>query len=167
MEDLGKSIFLAADAYSRAAKYINSASKSDMRMFLPSQVIASLALELYCKSLYYIKYGKEFKIDGRHSHDFHKLFNQLPHEIQRKLESDFQNILQGRDMNDVTKLEAAINVTVPRDLKGILKEWSSVFVKVRYMYEKPKDVQVMLFFPEIEQVLRNAIFEHRPELQPK
>lgn len=165
VEDRGKSIFHAADAYARAAKCINSASQSDMRMFLPSQVNAALALELYCKSLYYIKYGKDFKIAERHSHDFHKLFNQLPPEMQSKLESDFQSILQGRDMHDVTQLEAASKVLIPSDLIGNLHAWSSVFVEVRYMYDKPKDGKVMMFFPEVEQVLRNVIFKLKPELQ--
>lgn len=166
VEDRGKSMFDAAVIYARAAQYLSRAFESDNSMFWPINVIEALALEIYCKSLYYIKYGRDFKIDGRYSHDFHELFNQLPPEMRRELESDFQSILQKRNMNDVAALEAASTKSIPRDLIGILQEWSTVFVEIRYMYQKPKDGKVMMFFPEVEQVLRNAIFKLKPELQP-
>lgn len=163
--DRARSMFRTADAYSRTAQCIRSEISSDMKMLVPSKVIEALALELYCKALYYITHKKDFKIDGRHSHDFHTLFNKLPLELRDDMGSDFRSILQGRDMRDVTGVEAHSGVRFPRDLVGNIQEWSSVFVEFRYVYEGLKDDMAIAFFTEIEKVLRNAATGLKPDIQ--
>ena len=133
MEDRARSIFLTASVYSKAARYINSASENDPSLLMPSQVNAALALELYFKSLYFIEQNSDFKVNGKHSHDFHALFNRLSQNIIDQLAHEFQEIIADRDMSDVDKIESACNVNVPRDLEGNLQSWSGVFTKVRYI----------------------------------
>ncbi len=160
MDDRGKYIFVVASSYSRAAKHLNQESQVDIGLYVPGHVNAALAIELYFKSLYYIVYKKDF----RHSHDFLDLFNELPSDIQDKLESAFSRIIDNRDMSDVSKIEAGSKETIPLDLKGNLDSWSSVFVKMRYIYDKPNKAISMMFFPEIEKILRDEITTLRPDL---
>jgi hypothetical protein len=165
MKDRAKAIFQTADAYSRSAILINSVVNNDPSQFLPSQVNAALALELYFKTLYYIEKQSDFKVKNKHSHDFHALFNELPVVIQAQLDCDFQAIMNGRDMRDADTLETKSKVKVPRDLAGNLKAWSEVFTKVRYAYDERSQGTSMMFFPEIERAVRNAICRLRPDLQ--
>jgi hypothetical protein len=160
-EEYGKSMCLSAEVYSKAAKYLNGI---DMEMLLPSQVIASLSLELYFKSLYCFVFNKEFKVNNRHSHDFHKLFLELPDDMQNSMSKEFSKILEKRNMRDAENMESFGKVKVPRDLVGNLENWSSVFVKIRYFHDKPKKHIVMMFFPEIEGVVIKAIRNIKPNL---
>lgn len=165
LEDRAQSILRTADTYSRAARYLNAVVENDPSQLLPSLVNAALALELYFKSLYFIEKKQDFKINGRHSHDFHALFNELSVELKNKLQIEFQTIMKPRDMKDVRAIESASEVKVPLDLTGNLESWSDVFTKVRYIHDKPNKAKPMMFFPEIEQAVKNAIFSLRPELQ--
>jgi hypothetical protein len=124
-----------------------------------------LALELYFKSLYFIEKNTEFKINSKHSHDFNALFKELPEDLIKKLNRSFDNLMKERDMKDVHAIKAASGVIIPLDLAGNLKCWSDVFTKVRYIYDRPKDQKSMMFFPEIEKVVTNAIVSIRPEFQ--
>jgi len=163
LEDRAKSIFQTAGAYARAAKCVNSASQGDWTLLIPSQVNAALALELYFKTLYYLEYGEDFKVSGKNSHDFYKLFNKLRNTTRRELLSVFQQLMESRNMQDVLQLEAVSKVAIPRDLKKNLEAWSSIFVKARYIYDNVGKIMSMMFFPEIEQVLLNAIRKRKPE----
>jgi hypothetical protein len=165
MEDRIKAIFLTASAYSKAAKHINAAGLQDSSLLLPSQVIAALALELYFKSLYHIEKNADFKINGKHSHDFNALFEKLSEDSRKKLEKNFHELMTVRDMQDVKNIEAASGVKIPLDLVGNLICWSDVFTKLRYIYDRPTAGKSMMFFPEIEQAVKNVIFGIRPELQ--
>lgn len=165
MDDRAKSIFLTAGLYSKAARLMNGASGSDPSLLIPSQVNAALALELYFKSLYFIEKDCDFKVNERHSHDFHALFNALSSESKNMLIEKFQAAISSRDMSDVATIEREAKVEVPRDLEGNLQSWSGVFTKVRYVYDKPKQSVSMMFFPEIEEALRDAIISLRPEFR--
>ena len=160
-EEYGKSMYKTAEVYSKAAKYLNGI---DMAVLLPSQVIASLSLELYFKSLYCFVFNKEFKINNKHSHDFHRLFLELPNDIKNSMCKEFQKILATRDMKDAERMESFSKIKVPRDLVENLRNWSSVFVKIRYFHDKPKDSIVMMFFPEIEEIVIKAISSLKPNL---
>jgi hypothetical protein len=165
MEDRAKAIFLTAGTYSKAARHINAAVQNDPSQLLPSQVIAALALELYFKSLYFIEKNRDFRIDGRHSHDFNALFEELSEDSRSNLERCFQTLMQARDMQDVQAIESASKVRVPCDLAGNLECWSDVFTKVRYIHDKPNEAKSMMFFPEIEQAVKNVLFDIRPDFQ--
>ncbi len=160
-EEYGKSMYKSAEVYSKAAKYLNGI---DMAVLLPSQVIASLSLELYFKSLYCFVFNKEFKINNKHSHDFHRLFLELPNDIQDFMNAEFRTVLAKRDMKDAERMESFVKVKVPRDLVGNLKYWRKGFVKIRYFHDKPKEPIVMMFFSEIEEVVIKAIRSVKPNL---
>jgi hypothetical protein len=153
-----------ATLYSKSAYLLNR--NEDMTLLIPSQVNAALALELYFKSLYYLEYGKDFKINGHHSHDFYALFNSLKENIKAYMRSGFQQLIQSREMSDIKKLEEYSKVSIPLDLEGNLKQWSNVFVKVRYMYDNKGAVGSMVFFPEIEKILIAVIQRTKSECQP-
>lgn len=159
-----KSVFKCAEVYSKAAKYLNNIGSTDMAMLLPSQVNASLAMELYFKSLYCYLYQKEFKINDRHSHDFHALFLQLPIDIKKKMEQEFKAMYTERDKTDIKTMEQLSKLSVPKDLESNLSNWSSVFVKIRYFFDKPKQSITMMFFPEIENIIKSIILEVFPEI---
>lgn len=165
MEDRAKAIFLTAGIYSKAARHINAIVQNDSSQLLPSQVIAALALELYFKSLYFIEKRIDFMIDGRHSHDISALFKELSEDSRSNLERCFQTLMQARNMKDVKAIESASKVNVPRDLAGNLEYWSDVFTKVRYIHDKPNETRSMMFFPEIEQVVKIVLFEIRPDFR--
>lgn len=165
MEDLAKSIFSSACMYSKAARLMNEAFHKDPSLLLPSFVNAALALELYFKSLYFIENNRDFKVNGRHSHDFHTLFSELSKESKEKLLCRFQSAISSRDMTDVSTLENEVKVQVPLDFEGNLQSWSGVFTKVRYVYEKREKPVTMMFFDEIEQTIRGVIISLRPELK--
>lgn len=163
-EEYGKLMYQSAEVYSKAAKYLNSIGAQDMAMLLPSQVNASLSLELFFKSLYCFVYNKEFKINNKHSHDFHSLFLELPDNLQNLMNNEFKTLLTKRDMNDVENMEFHSKIKVPKELIPNLENWSSVFVKIRYFFDKPKNSIVMMFFPEIENIIKKAIIEVKPKI---
>lgn len=164
MEERAKKIFRVAETYSKAARNINAAAEMDPSQLLPSQVIAALALELYFKSLYFIENNKEFKINNRHSHDFSTLFGELSKDLRDSLEANFQSLMKKRNMQDVHIIESEC-VKVHRDLKSNLRCWKDVFTQVRYMYDNPNKEIQMMFFPEIEQAVKETIFSFRPNFQ--
>lgn len=161
MNDRAHSIYVYACTYAKAAKLLNQSE-----LFLPSMVNAALALELYFKSFYYLEYGKDFKINDRHSHDFFCLFEELRDTVKRDIESDFDQIMKNRDMRDVEQIEMVSKVVIPRGIMENVEVWSTVFVKVRYMYDNMEKPRSMMFFPEIEEVIRNAIYKRKPEWRP-
>lgn len=165
MIDRAKDIFRAAETYSKSAGYLNSFINQDHDQFLPSQVIAALALELYFKALYYIEFCKDFKVNGRHSHDIHELFNGLSEKSKDMLTRSFKSQIMGQDMRDVEAIESESNVNIPRDLSGNLRCWSEIFTKVRYMHDRASEERVMMFFPEIEKSVRSVVFAYRPDLK--
>ncbi|MFZ2951062.1 MAG: hypothetical protein WA003_16420 [Desulfuromonadaceae bacterium] len=155
------SIFKTAGAYSLAAKLLNAQGASPV--LLPSMVNASLALELYFKSIYLLEYKKDFKVKDRHSHDFHALFNELTTELKQEIEAPFNESLKNRDMRDTQQIKKIVGITAKLDLLSNLKNWSSVFVKVRYAFDKKEIPETMMFFPEIESALINTIKKRKPE----
>lgn len=153
MENRAKSIFDSAKMYANAAKCLNSSSVKDTQLLMPSQVVAALTLELYFKSLYYLEKHQDFKVNGRHSHNFHTLYLELDTNTQKDLKSEFKNILQSRNMHNVNTAEAIIKAKIPRGFEENIKSWSNIFVKARYIYDAKGEVKHMMFFPEIESAL--------------
>ena len=152
----------SAEIYSKAAHLLNEHCSNDMMMVLPSNVNASLALEFYFKAIYQEVYSKEYLDDNnRKSHDFYKIFLQLPNDMKQKMINRFEEIMKMRNMNDIINLENVAKIAIPRDFETNIDGWSSVFVKMRYYYEKQNKQINGLFFPEIEIVLKNTINEFK------
>lgn len=169
MNEKAHSIFQTAQMYAKAARFLNGISNNDPSMLLPSTINAALSLELYFKSLYVLERNADFKINGRHSHDFSVLFEELSESTKQSFTEGFNNALAVRDMNDVKIMESRFAILVPRDLKSNLVEWSTVFTGVRYVYDfvvKSKGTQkTMMFFPEIEAVAIAIILQREPTWQ--
>ena len=166
MDDRPKSIFQVANAYSKAAKLINKASSRDTSLILPSQVNAALALELYFKVVYYLDKGKDFKANGRQSHNIYDLFTNLNNSTQSAMRADFKEILENRDMRDILMIESIGHMEIPLNFEENLAAWSDVVVKVRYIYDFLGKVKYMAFFIEIEKVVLKAIQRLNPKLIP-
>lgn len=164
MEDRAKTIFTTAKSYAKAARTVNSSVENDPAQLLPSLVIAALALELYFKSLYFLEKNQDFKVSGRHSHDFFALFGHLSAASRGKLSQEFENQIINRDMKDVKAIERTSETSIPLKLEENLKSWSDVFTTVRYIYDRPKMIKHMMFFPEIEQAAINTVLTLHPEI---
>lgn len=164
MSNRAKDVFKTASSYSKAARTLNQAVGGDLSLLLPSAVVAALSLELYFKSLYLLENNKEFKPDGRYSHDFHALFNLLPEVVKNALEQYFNVSIRDRNMEDVDLLMTEHAITVPLGLSENLSSWSDVFTKVRYIHDRPGHQVSMFFFPEIEQAVIRVIRERHPEI---
>jgi hypothetical protein len=135
-------------------------------MLLPSIVNAALSLELYFKSLYILDHGADFKVNGKHSHHFALLFEELKVSTKQQLLDQFNSALSSRDNNDILMCKSSLNMIVPKDLKTNLVQWANVFVDLRYAYEfteknkgKPK---TMMFFPEISDSVYKTIIDREP-----
>lgn len=163
MSDRAKAIFFNAKRYSKANYYLNLASLQNVDLFLPSLVNAALSLELYFKTLFYLENATDFKISGKHSHNFSCLFDELKISTQKELEQSFDGLIRSRSLLDIEKIEQASAVVIPRDLKSNLKSWSDVFVKVRYIYDFSGQSLPMMFFPEIEESVLLAIYKSKPD----
>jgi hypothetical protein len=164
MKSRARSIFGNAQVYDRAARLLNTAGASDLAMLLPSMVNAALSLELYFKSLYALDRGAEFKVKGKHSHDFATLFEELHEPTKQHLLAKFNAAISARATDDIRMIESTLKMVVPRDLKTNLIQWASLFTDLRYAYyfiEKNKGMQkTMMFFPEIRDSVYNTIIEH-------
>lgn len=162
--DRANAIFKTACMYSESAKLLNRSN-----LLLPSMVNAALAIELYLKSIYLLEFKEDFKVgEGKkkkHSHDFHDLFTKLPDTVKTPMQNCFDTIMRFRDMKDVKLLKENFEIEAKLDLISNLDLWKNVFVKVRYMFDKKGIPETMLFFPEIESVLVNAIKAKQPEWQ--
>jgi hypothetical protein len=161
MKSRSWSIFRHAQVYERAARLLNAAGTSDPALLLPSMVNAALSLELYFKSLYVLDRGAEFKVKGRHSHDFAALFEELQEPTKEHLLAQFNTALSARNTNDIRMVESSLNMVVPQDLKENLVQWASIFVDLRYAYDFIEtykgEQKTMMFFPEIRDSVYNAI----------
>lgn len=163
-QDKAKSIFLNARRYAKATRLLNQKARTDIEFLLPSFVNAALSLELYFKTLYWLEKNQDFKINGKHSHDFSKLYEQLGDATKSTLSSTFEDFLKNRNMSDVNRIESECNITVPKNLVGNLKDWSDVFVNIRYVYESIGKQISMMFFYEIEKTVVTIIKNKRPDL---
>jgi hypothetical protein len=166
MKARAQSIFGNAQVYERAARLLNNAGTNDHAMLLPSSVNAALSLELYFKSLYILDHGADFKVNGKHSHHFAILFEELNEPTKQKLLDKFNTALSTRNNNDILTYQSSFNMVVPKDLKTNLVQWANVFVDLRYAHEfteKNKGKQkTMMFFPEIRDSIYNTIIDREP-----
>lgn len=129
----------------------------DMSMLIPIQVNAALTLELYLKIICKYENG-EFK----NIHKLDLLFDKLSCGTKNIIKSDFQKLLNNRNMSDIDKLEYEMKKSDPshsiaRNFDSLLKEWGRVFVEARYWYELKGKKLNMILFPEIDDVLRSYI----------
>jgi len=161
-------MFDNARTFSKTAYFLNqvalgpSRRTQDKDLCLPGSVCAALALELYYKTLHLLEKGVDFKVNGRHSHDFLLLYGLLNMETRQTIESTFFRLIEHRDMSDVQNFEKRTHISIPRDLAGNLSAWKDVFVKMRYTHEPPGRNIPMFFFPEMEDSVLAPILSMRP-----
>jgi hypothetical protein len=166
MTVLARSIFDSAGAYERAARLLNASSSHDLSLRLPGHVNAALSLELYFKSLYLLEHGTEFKVNGKHSHRFGQLFQELTEPTRKDLTERFKLAVSQMDPLEIPRLESLIGGFVPKDLKTNLVEWATIFTDLRYAHsfiEKYEGKKVaMAFYPQIVAAVRGVILEREP-----
>ena len=161
-----KTIYKAARLYSRASFVLDQqAVKSEMERYLvlPSLVNAALSLELYFKSLYLLEYSRDFKVKNKHSHDFHLLYGELSKSIKQEIETEYNRNIKDADLTGIKQLELITGSPIKLDLPSILKNWSGVFVRIRYFFDKNDNRLSMIFFPEIEKALVHIIKRQNPD----
>ncbi|WP_456821984.1 hypothetical protein [Bradyrhizobium sp. USDA 4502] len=125
----------------------------------PCLVISALASELYFKCLLVI-FGTPFA-ELRRLHNLFDLYQKLPPQDRIKALWDHEIWEQGpREMLD--QFQAKIGKdTIPRNFTTLLKFGANTFVDLRYVYEKPRNVNnVIVTLPSI---LRKVIAEIHPE----
>jgi len=172
MNDKPTAMFQNACSYSKAAGVLNKlalgkqSSQNTRDLALPSSVNAALALELFLKTLYFLERGEDFKINGRHSHDFHALYCDLEAGRRQKMEEYFAERLSKRSMTDVEQMEQITSKSIPRDLAANLKYWKNVFVNWRYIHEPSGMYLPAFFFPEIEDSVADSILALKSEFIP-
>ena len=105
MKSRARSIFGNAQVYEKASRILNAAGASDPAMLLPSNVNAALSLELYFKSLNILEHGVEFKINGKHSHHFAQLFQELKEPTRQQLIEKFKTAVSNMDPNEIPHLD--------------------------------------------------------------
>ena len=105
-----RQILDAARLYSQVAKFVNGSGRQQFLM--PSQVVAALSLELYFKCLFFMENDADFKVNGRHSHDFALLFEALTEEARKDIETAFQERMSVRKMDDIMRLEEFGNMKI-------------------------------------------------------
>jgi hypothetical protein len=162
-----QNIFNSANIYAKLYYLLNS--NTDRSQILPSNVMAALSLELYIKCIYYLEKGKDFLIKNRHSHDFHKAFLELNESTRSQIIDEYYLSLKTRDMTDIKTLEEYSKIKINTDFYPVLKEWSTIFVDVRYIYEiinKNKIIN-MVFYPELQQIFSTYIKKRLIEIEEK
>lgn len=157
-------VFKGAAAYSAAATMLNTSGK--LEVMIPSCVNAALSLELYFKSLYILEKGVDFKINGRHSHNFLKIFDDLDLATKTALNNDFDAKIKAADMTPVHTLKKNSGLETPLTLRPNLEHWSGIFVNLRYLHDFIEDesakVVHMAWFLDIEAAVRHVIFSRQP-----
>ena len=162
MKNIAHGLFQTGEMYSDAAVLLNT----NVRM-TPGIVVGALALELYFKALYILDKGQEFKIDGRHSHDFLAIFDQLQSKTRVQLIAEFDAEVKRADLSFIKTVKNEVNVVVSLDLRQNVDQWHDVFVKVRYLHEFNKAAKgtkrYWAFFSEMERAIKKVCFEKEPE----
>ncbi|MEZ9860538.1 hypothetical protein CWO01_11000 [Vibrio splendidus] len=153
-----KKILESAVDYMKAANVLNHSSLQHPQLLLPSQVNASLSLELYFKSLYQLVFEEDFKVKGNHSHDFYRIYKALPDDMLKRMNDNFDSLIKGRDNSDIKKLRSESKVNISLKLESLVQNWSGVFTKIRYVYEDHNGSYAMILFPEIAKVVGMEIY---------
>lgn len=150
--------------YAKSARLLNQNG-----LTIPGVVNGALAFELYFKSRYILDGGKEFKLEGKYSHDFLALFDQLKAETKAQLIREFDREVAKADPAKARAVEKAAGVKVSLELRDNLIQWHDVFLSLRYVHEftqkaesKGNVKRYWHFFNEIETTIRGAIFDKDP-----
>ncbi|MFA0305311.1 hypothetical protein AB4543_05400 [Vibrio splendidus] len=154
-----KKMFKSGIAYAKSASFLNESAGSDPELLVPSQVNAALALELYFKSLYQLIEQEDFKVKGKHSHDFYRIYKALPSEYRERMNKRFDDLISKRDKSDIKQMKLDSNVNISLKLESLIQNWSRVFVDMRYIYEAHKGTYIMILFPEIAQVVMKEVYD--------
>lgn len=163
MDEQIEKILRYAKYYSDSSYFLNQNIQYNNAFIYSNYMMAGLSLELYFKALYKIDTNKEIK-----THKFYTdIFKKLNIKIQQKLIDKFK--LSNEDEDYAKSLENEIykksgeKLTIPRTLEDNLLHWENAFIKIRYLYENFNQEIHMMFFPNIEKALKEAIVELKTE----
>ncbi|TCN91959.1 hypothetical protein [Vibrio crassostreae] len=101
---------------------------------------------------------EEFKVNGKNSHNFYRIYKALPDEIRESMNQNFDKLIKERDNSEIKQLRADLKVNVSLKLESLIQSWSSVFTQMRYVYEEPKGSYIMILFTEIARVVGLEIY---------
>jgi hypothetical protein len=128
----------------------------------PCFVLSALASELFIKCLLVIE-GKPKKEFAK-VHDLYQLFSKLTPPIQDRIKGlwDQQVWAQGtRDFIDYAQNTIAKGTPIPRNFASALKLGANTFVDLRYVYEKPRNINNLIV--DLPLILRRVIVEIYPQ----
>jgi hypothetical protein len=129
----------------------------------PCLVISALACELYLKCLL-IMFNTPLA-ELRNLHNLHRLYEKLPPQIQTRVTALWDHDIWGqgtRKLLDEFQTKLA-KEPIPRDFSTLLKLGANTFVDLRYVYEKPRNLNNVIV--DLPSILRRVIVEIHPEWQ--
>ena len=129
----------------------------------PCLVISALATELYIKCLLVL-----FDVPLKEITQFHNLYalnSKLPQQVQDRIEQLWDIDIWRQPVRDFLRLvqDEIIKQEIPRHYSTALHFGAKTFVDLRYVYEKPRDVNNII--SELPSILRRVIIEIRPDWQ--
>jgi hypothetical protein len=152
-----KRLHASSHSYRKAA--IMLLNSKDPSLFLPATVNQALALELSLKCLCYI--DQKVKLPT-HSHK--KLFIQLNQKLKKEMIDDFSKfIAEESTQKQLSALEHAAKMDMPRDLMNALKAWGEIFVNARYEHELEGKKLSMMFFDKLFNMVIKEIKHRKPQ----
>jgi hypothetical protein len=126
----------------------------------PGLILSALASELYLKCLLAIFSVPRHQFG--HVHDLHELFKKLPPEIQDRVSALWDHDVWQQSKRDfLGDLEGTVKENIPRHLAALLHFGANTFVDLRYVYEKPRNINNIIV--ELPSILRKVILEIQPD----
>lgn len=144
----------------RRVEVIKDVKQEDLfKLGDPCLVLSTFASELYFKCLLAM-FGA--RLDQLKSHNLYELFNKLPDQIKRRIETLFdQDIWEPHTREFIQKVQIEIaKEPIPRHFPTLLKLGANTFVELRYVYEKKRDIFNLL--TDLPSILRRVIVEIQP-----
>jgi hypothetical protein len=143
--------FLGTDQFLRRAG--QPGSGWELTIAAPTMVLSAFAAELYLKCLLVMQSGSAPPI-----HQLDKLFKQLNHKTQRRIQELWEADGRPKLMPFCTHLG------LPSDLSNALAKCGRAFENLRYYYEDP--TRVVYYIGDFAWIVMRVIVEIKPEWKP-
>lgn len=150
----------------RAAAPANIADRAILQEYVsthgdPILVLSAFASELFLKCLLAI----ERKPTSSRTHDLHLLFLKLSPGLQSRITVLWDHVVWDQVAREsFIYAQETLGATIPRDLISALKFGANTFVDLRYVYEKPRNINNIII--DLPLVLQRAIYEIYPNWRP-
>ena len=127
----------------------------------PCLVVSALASELYLKCLLVLFNTPLKEIQQLHKLD--KLYGKLPDQVKERIKALWdQDIWRQGARHLLDEFQTKITkAPIPRDFSTLLKLGANTFVDLRYVYERPRNINNVIV--DLPQILRRVIIEIHPE----